>query len=569
MHRILVLIFITTSTFVFSQEISKDYYAAPVNIPMFLTGNFGELRSNHFHSGIDIRTEGRTRLPVFAVADGYVSRISVSPYGFGHALYVNHPNGTTTVYGHLEAFSEKIQKYVRGIQYDKESFSFDVSVPSGTFPVKKGEQIALSGNSGSSGGPHLHFEIRNTDSEKTMNPLKFKFAIKDAISPKVLSVLLYPVSDDATVAGKQLKQRHETVFYNGAYRIPKDPVISVSGTVGFGIEAIDYLDGNWSKCGIYSLVLKVDDKPIYSFKMDEFSFDETRYINSHTDYDQKIRFARSSYKTWIEPGNKLSIYDRETGNGLYTFSDDKTHRITYEITDTYGNPSKMVFSVISKRTMVQRPEEKGILFEYDEKNEFEEEGIELEFPKGTFYSDFHFQYEKRPSFPGIYSDIHGIHNKYTPVHQYFSATIETKNLPERLEDKALLVYVDPQTNKISSAIGGEFDDGWVEAKMRGFGYVAVTVDTVPPSVVPLSLKNGSLTESSQIRFKISDNLSGVDSFRGTIDEQWVLFEYDAKNNLLVYKFDKERFAFGKQHQLKLSVSDTKGNTKIFEAKFYK
>ena len=188
-----------------------------------------------------------------------------------------------------------------------------MTVPSGKFPVKKGEQIALSGNSGSSGGPHLHFEIRDTDSEKTMNALKYYPAIKDAISPKILSVMLYPVSDDATVAGKQQKQRHETVFYNGAYHIPKDPTIPVYGTIGFGIQAIDYLDGNWSECGIYSLVLKVDDKPIYSFKMDEFGFDETRYINSHTDYEQKIRFGRNLYKTWIEPGNKLSIYDRKAG----------------------------------------------------------------------------------------------------------------------------------------------------------------------------------------------------------------------------------------------------------------
>ncbi|MDX9883036.1 MAG: M23 family metallopeptidase [Prolixibacteraceae bacterium] len=569
MHKITGLVLIIASTFVFGQEIKKDYYAAPVTIPMFLTGNFGELRNNHFHSGIDIRTEGRTGLPVVAAADGYVSRISVSPYGFGQALYIAHPNGTTTVYGHLETFSATIRKYVRDIQYEKESFNIDVPVPAGKFPVKKGEQVALSGNSGSSGGPHLHFEIRDTRSQKTMNPLKFNFAIKDAISPKILSVLLYPVSNDATVAGKQQKQRYETVFYNGAYHISKDAVIPVRGTIGFGVQVIDYLDGNWSKCGIYSLILKVDDKPAYSFKMDEFSFDETRYINSHADYDQKIRFGRHSYKTWIEPGNKLSIYDREAGNGLYTFSDNKTHRISYEITDTYGNLSKMIFSVVSMKTTVPESERKGILFEYDEKNGFEKDDIELEFSKGTFYSNIYFEYEKHSPFPGIYSDIHGLHNKYTPVHQPFSVSIEARNLPERLREKALLAFVDPQTGKLLSPIGGESDGNRVEAKARGFGYVAIVADTVAPSIVPLSIKNGSLTESNQIRFRISDNFSGIDSFRGTIDNKWVLFEYDAKNNLLVYKFDKERFSFGKQHQLKLTVTDAKKNTKVFESKFYK
>ncbi len=569
MSRISVLILITISSFAFAQETGKGYYAPPVNIPMFLTGNFGELRSNHFHSGIDIRTEGRTGLPIFAVADGYVSRLFISPYGFGHALYIDHPNGTTSVYGHLDAFSATIQKYVRELQYEKESFNIDVPLPAEKFPVKKGEQIALSGNSGSSGGPHLHFEIRDTHSQKTMNPLKHYPSIKDAISPKILSVMVYPVSDDASAAGKQAAKRYETVFYDGAYRIANNPVISVSGTVGFGVQAIDYLDGNWSKCGIYSLVLKVDEKTVYSFKMDQFSFDETRYINSHTDYDQKIRFGRSLYKTWIEPGNKLSLYNRNDGNGLYTFSDEKNHRVTYEITDVHGNLSRAIINVVSRKTNLQKPEEKGFLFRHDKKNEFEEEGIELEFSEGTFYNNFNFQYEKLPSFTGIYSDVHGIHNKYTPAHQFFSVKVRTRDLPEQLHNKALLAYIDPLARKPLSAIGGTFNKGWIETKMRVFGHVAVVVDSVPPSVVPLSLKNGALTESSQIRFRISDNFSGIDSFRGTIDGQWVLFEFDAKNNLLFYKFDKDRFSFGKQHQLKLTVTDAKGNTRVFESKFHK
>lgn len=568
MWKFLLLVIMAVSLFASAQNREKDYFAAPVNIPLFLTGNFGELRNNHFHSGIDIKTEGRTGLPVYAAADGYISRISVSPFGFGNALYINHPNGTTTVYGHLDSFSEKVQQYVRENQYDKESFSVDLSPFSWKFPVKKGDLIAYSGNSGSSGGPHLHFEIRNSSTERTTNPLLYNFAIKDVISPKIISVMLFPESEDAAISGRQTKQYYETVFYGQAYHIQKNPVIPVCGTIGFGVQTIDYLDGNWSKCGIYSLQLKVDEETIYSFKMDEFGFDESRYINSHIDYDQKIRLGRSIYKTWIEPGNKLSIYNREDGNGLYTFSDEKVHEIKYEIADAYGNLSTLVFSVVSKKQNVQKVVKKGVLFNYDNDNKFEEEGIKLDFPEGTFYSNILFQYEHKPSFPGIYSEVHGIHNKYMPVHQFFDVKVKPINLPGNLEDKALLAYVNPQTNKLA-AIGGQYKYGWVEGKVRGFGYVAVAVDTIAPSIVPLSLKNGSLTESSQIRFKIRDNFSGIDNFRGTIDDKWVLFEFDAKNSLLVYKFDKERFSFGKQHKLVLSVKDSKGNEKVFKSKFYK
>ena len=535
---------------------------------MFLTGNFGELRSNHFHSGIDIKTEGRTGLPVFAVADGYVSRINVSPYGFGNALYIDHPNGTTSVYGHLEAFSEKIQKYIRDAQYQKESFSVDISVPKGKFQVVKGEQVALSGNSGSSGGPHLHFEIRDSQTQNTLNPLKYHFDIKDGISPKVLSVLFYPVSDDAMVAGRKTKQRYETVFYDKAFHIQKNPTISVYGTIGFGVQAIDYLDGNWSKCGIYSLTLKVDEKPVYSFAMDEFSFDESRYINSHIDYDQKIRYSRSLYKTWLEPGNELSIYKRDLGNGLYSFTDEKTHVVKYEIADVYGNKSVLEFNVLSKKQIIPKEKQEGIPFKYNEANKIEEDDIEVDFPAGSFYSDLSFQFNRKPGFDRIYSDVYALHDQYVPVHKFFTVKIKPKNLPEDLESKALLVYVNPQTNKLA-ALGGEYKSGWVEGKIRGLGSVGVTVDTIPPSIIPLSLKNGSLIESSQMRFRITDNFSGIDNYRGTIDGKWVLFEYDAKNNLIVYKFDKERLEFGKSHVVTLLVVDTKGNRKVFESKFYK
>jgi len=570
MKKIYTLFLLITGLFANAQEKNDDYYAAPVHVPMFLAGNFGELRSNHFHSGIDIKTQGHTGLPVFAVADGFISRINISPYGFGNALYIDHPNGTTTLYGHLESFSDKIQKYIRAIQYRKESFSVDVSVPPGELPVRNGEQIALSGNSGSSGGPHLHFEIRDTKTQHPLNPLKYHFKIKDGISPKILSVLIYPVSDEAAVAGTCFKQRYETVSDGRIYHILNNPVVPVCGTIGFGVQSVDYLDGSGNKCGIYSLGLRVDNKLVYSFRMDEFGFDESRYVNSLIDYDQKIRSGRNAYKTWIDPGNKLSVYDRSQGSGLYDFSDEKMHEIRYEIADVYGNTSILIFNVVSKKQSIQRENvASGIPFRYNKENIFKADGIEADFPDGCFYCDFNFEYNHFPAFPGIYSDVYEVHNKYTPVHKFFSIKIETQNLPERLVNKALLAYVNPKTGRVLSSLGGEYRNGWVEAEIRGFGDVAVAVDTIAPSIIPLSLKDGTLTESDQIRFKIRDNFSGISDFRGTIDAKWVLFEYDAKNNLITYKFDRERFDFGKKHELILNVTDAKGNRSVFKSGFYK
>lgn len=380
--------------------------------------------------------------------------------------------------------------------------------------------------------------------------------------------MLYPVSENAVIAGRPYKKRYETVFYDKAYHIKKNPTIPVFGTIGFGLQALDYLDGNWSKCGIYNLTLKIDDQLVYSFSMDKFSFDETRYINSHVDYEQKIRYHRNIYKTWKDPGNKLNIYSHD-GDGLYSFTDGKTHIVRYEITDVYGNLSTFKFRVVSKKQDVEIEPKEGIVFKYNENNHFENDKIELEFPEGSFYRDIFFQYSTETPFEGLYSLVHNIHNKYVPVHENFSIKIKPENLEENLQEKALLAYVNT-AKKVSSAIGGEYKDGWVEAKMRGFGPVAVTIDTIPPTISSLSIKNkNTLVEKNRIRFKIKDNFSGIRDFRGTIDDKWVLFEYDAKNSLISYTFDQERFEFGKRHIIKLEVIDEKKNRVYYEASFYK
>lgn len=554
---------------VFAQTRDSQYFHSPVKIPIVLSGNFGELRPNHFHSGIDIRTNGEIGIPVYAAADGYISRIKISPYGFGHAIYINHPNGKTTVYGHLSRFRDDIAAYAKDMQYKDESFAVDFSVPSGKFQVKQGEQIAWSGNSGGSAGPHLHFEIRDTKSEHPLNPLQFGFPIPDDIKPKVLSVMVYPLSDDAHVYGKPQKHLFETVYYGNSYHITRNPTIPVYGKIGFGIQALDYLDGSWSKCGVYQIKLSVDGNPVYTFLMNELSFDQTRYVNSQMDYSFYRQHYKKIQKSWVEPGNKLDNYPQLVNRGIVDLSDGNRHAINYEIKDAYGNTSTLVFNVQSRKEDVDPVQEVGQLIPWDEASDFDAGDLKAHFDAGTFYSSFHMDYEQKSSNNLFYSPLYQLQNDQTPVQKYYDLKIKAENVPIELWNKALIATVSEKSGH-KWTVGGKYVNGWVEARVRQLGTFAITVDTIPPTIRPLSIYNHSrLKEQNRIRFKIDDDFSGIDNYIGKIDGEWVLFEYDAKNNLITYTIDKSRLELGKSHDLTLTVTDNKGNKAEYTGTFYR
>ena len=568
----IILLLLITGLYSFAQppeQIDFDYYSPPMKIPFFLSGNFGELRSNHFHTGIDIKTQGRTGLSVYSAAEGTISRISVSPAGYGNALYIDHPNGTTTVYGHLESFAPHIQEHVRRIQYEKESFAIDQSVPAGILKVNKGELIAKSGNAGSSAGPHLHFEIRKTKNQISLNSLLFHVPVKDRTKPVIQSLWIYPLSEEAGVYGKQQAQRFETILNGKDYLLKNNQAVQVWDKIGFGLQANDILDGAPNKCGIYSLKLFVDNELIYSFAMNHLMFDESRYLNSHTDYEQFIRSGRHIYRTWIEPGNKLSVYGNVEKRGIYKATDGQSHQIRYEITDSYGNTTSLAFKIQSKKTTFSALEPKGEQFRYNRNNHIREEDIEFNIPEGALYNDVDFRFSKKPGNPKFYSSVYSLHNAYVPLHFSCNLRIKADNLPSHLESKVMLAQVDPVSGKIYSATG-KFVNGWVEGNIRVLGNYALTVDTVAPKIVSLSIKDKkTLTETNKLRFTITDNLSGIETYKGTIDGHWVLFEYDLKNNLISYTFDKERLHLGSNHVLILTVSDYKGNTSTYKANFFK
>lgn len=552
-----------------NEKIDPYYYVCPVKIPVFLAGNFAELRPNHFHGGIDIKTQGKTGLEVDAAADGYVSRITLSPSGYGRALYIDHPNGTTTVYGHLESFSPQIDEYIRTIQYEKETFAIDQQVQPGLLPVKKGEQIAKSGNAGSSAGPHLHFEIRRTKEEIMLNPLMFNMPVKDKIKPLIQALMVYPLDEKASVNGKQTAQRFEILKTPTGYQLKLNTPISVFGEIGFGVQSFDKLDGSPNQCGIYQLKLIVDNHLIYSFKLDEVPIKDTKYVNSQMDYALAMKTRLRLYRTWLEPGNQLNIYSNVEKHGIFQASDGKLHDVKYEIADVYGNTSSLAFKIQSKEVKVPELVHKGKLFKYNHHNEIKDDGIRFYIPQGALYTDVDFQYAQKPSTAKFYSPVYQLHNALTPLHIPCNLRIKAQNLPENLQNKVMLAQVEPGSGRVYSATG-KFEDGWVEGNVRVLGYYALVVDTNAPKIIPLNGNDKKTpADPNCIKFKVTDDLSGVDKYRGTIDGKWVLFEYDLKNNLLSYTFDKKRLNFGKEHQLILEVSDFKGNTSTYKSSFRK
>jgi murein DD-endopeptidase MepM/ murein hydrolase activator NlpD len=416
----------------FSQPSSGDItFRHPLDFNLSVSGNFGEIRTDHFHSGIDIRTQGVTGKKVFAAAGGYISRIKIETGGYGKTLYVTHPNGLMTVYAHLDHFTPEIEKYVKYRQYEEKTHAINIFPLKSDFPVNAGQHIAYSGNTGYSFGPHLHFEVRNAATQNIRNALLYDFDISDEVPPKMFSVCLYPAGDNSWVNNSQDKLIIPLSGENGNYRIRNEQSLFVSGKIGFGIEAYDYLDGTASRCGIYIIELYVDSSMVFSCRMDEFSFNESRYINSFVDYGEKQRTGRNIQKAFIDPNNRLSVYDHHLNNGLVVFSDDKSHLISFVLKDAYFNTSRLDFTVTGQivSNIINRDSKKDFIqfMPCSILNTFHRDDIQLVIPSGALYTDLEFEYSKSENIEGLFSILHNIHNIYTPLHTVCELMISLKH----------------------------------------------------------------------------------------------------------------------------------------------
>jgi len=547
----------------------KDNFRAPVNFQMTLSGNFGELRPDHFHAGIDIKTYGVRGKKIFAIADGYVSRIKVSAEGYGKALYVHHPKeGVTSVFGHLKRFNNEINQYVVSQQYEHKKHEIQLFPKANKFPVKKGDLIAFSGNSGRSGGPHIHFEIRELNNQHPLNPLLFNFDVKDNINPKIFNLAVYSHS-----ANRLKRQKHiydTEVVSDSEYQLLNKDTLYLDGSYSFGIRAFDFLNGADNWCGIYDLKLLVDSNMVYHHRMDKFAFSETRYINSFIDFREKIKNNLSIQKTHLQPNNQLSIYNYVKGKGIVSFNNGETHNLQYIVEDVYGNRSVLNFTVKNDTSRSQNNFSKETvnwdkIMPYNKPNKFTGEDIKLEFRANTFYDTLNFTHHQQTTSNEIFfSDIHQVHNKYTPVHKSYSLTIKSKKLSSHLADKAFIAKIEEEEEYQYK--GGEYLNGSITTSTRELGKYVVMVDTIAPEIELIGSEDNLKTQQL-IKLKVTDNLSGIKTYNGYIDGEWVLFEYDPKNNLLVHNFDTHSLEANQEHELELYVGDHKNNISTFYIRF--
>lgn len=541
-----------------AQPYPQDYFRSPLTIPLIMSGTYGELRHNHFHAGVDFKTQGREGLPIIASASGYVSRVKVSPRGYGLAVYIDHPNGYTTVYGHLQSFYPALAQYIEALQYTLQSYAVDVYPEPGTFPIAAGQQIGLSGNSGGSAGPHLHFEIRDTESEVPLHPLLFGFDVADAQPPVLHTLYVYeqPVGNILPVSKQmQLQPLSSRITKAGtntqqyAIRHGTDTLLVTSKRVAFGVYTFDRADEANNKNGIYSLRLAVNDQLHYGFTMDAIPFDEHKYINSHMDYCYQRQSRRRIHKCYRSPGNFLSIYDTTNNDGWLTLAEGNATKITLLTADPMGNTGITHFWVKYTGTPANARLGKGDYWNPQITHMYTDSLFSATLPAWSLYDTLQVNVVQESIAPLVYS----VGVECEPLHYGIDIAMRS-TLPAPQREKAVLLVEWEGTTIYRRAY---WKDDWLHGHSPYFGRFSVGVDTTAPTV----RMQGMLRPGKRIAFTIRDAGIGIADYAAFIGEEWVLLAYDAKRDLLTGQLPAS--LDGDEQLFTLRVSDYCGNTYTF------
>lgn len=537
----------------------KGYFIYPVDARIGIAANFGELRPNHYHMGLDCRTNQVQNRPVKAAADGYIAHVRIEPFGFGRAIYINHPNGLTTLYGHLNNFYPTLEKYVKEQQYKLQSWQVFLDIPAGMFPVKQGQFIAYSGNAGGSQGPHCHFEIRDTKTDKVLNPLLFGLPIADHVPPTIVRLALY---DRNISTYSQSPKIFSLKKINGIYTATQ-PIITVNtNKISFGISAYDKVSGSANPTGIYEAILYLDGKAVVGFEKDSITYDESRYLNAHIDY--KTRAAGGPFIEHLSrlPGYPQGIYKDFSGDGVIELKDDRVHNIKIAVKDAYGNTSILEFKI--KRGLINETQFQNDSSSYYNQNEFhpgfvnifDSDGLQLILQPEDLYDSFAFVHStKMVASPVSYSPVHSVESGLVPVHSNFIIRIKAdKQVPTVLRGRMLIKRTWGAKTEVVKATG---EGEWFTAEFKSFGNFELIADNEPPVITGGFKDYSNLSKSSQIIFIPKDNNKEIKNFRATLDGKWLMFTND-KGRVFIYKFDA--MCSRGNHELKISVQDEAGNT---------
>lgn len=540
----------------------KDYFSPPLDVPMQLSGNFGELRPNHFHAGFDLKTLQKEGLKVYAVADGYISRIKISTFGNGKAIYITHPNGYTSVYGHLQRADETIDAYIKKSHYALKSFEIELFPKPDELIIKKGQIIAFSGNTGGSEGPHLHFEFRDTKTEKIINPMLFGFDkySKDTKKPVISSVYVYPLNTKTSVNhSKRPLLLNLSLQKNGTYLSEK---VVANGKIGFGITAFDYDDVSFNTNGVFKVESFYNGKPNFGYQFDTYSFDEMRYINVLIDYSKYKKTQQRVQKLFMKNKFGLSIIQADENNGIISVVPNLTSVYRVEVSDFFGNKSTVSIPVqydLLSTIIEQEPVVSNYFVRANKDSNFAKDNMSVFFPAGTFYDDFDLNFN-------VKNDTLFLHEDTVPAHTNFTISIEDNKYSETQREKIFIGLVEGIKVTYNPTYR---KDTVFSAKVKTLGKYTLVMDTIAPKIaIAKPIEGKWLSEQKTIQLTIKDELSGIKSYNGYLNGNWILFEYDNKTKKLIHNFSDGIVSEG-ANDLKVEVIDNVGNSTIFETRFFR
>ena len=558
LYRIILIIFIS-----FNNLFSQDKFS-PVEIPILLSGTFGEFRRTHFHTGIDIKTQGKEGLRVRAIDDGDLIRVRVSTSGYGKAVYIRHYDGKTSVYAHLKKFSPKIQQIIKKLQYERKSFEIEKFFKKGEVKLKKSEIIGFSGNTGGSSGPHLHFELRDTEKEKPLNPLKYGYVVDDTIPPRIQNVYLYNFLKEQTTD----KIKIELIKNKNLYT--NNDTIKINGLFGLGYSGYDRQNSSYNRNGIYKRELTINGKRFYSYKFDDLIFSDGKKIDLLIDYQayniDKIRIK----KLYQTINSKFSFLEKNDNRGLFNVIKDSLYNIKLIFEDINKNKSIVALVVKGaeneKKFNFSENKIEDKLYHTDMEYEKNFKDLNLIIPKNAFYetTNLNFNYKLDTL---IIEKFKKAPNKGLNLEFFLPKNLDSVYLRQTCIGK-LNINKKGKRNKIQYVFGNK-KDSLIYAKSISGGKYFLTKDTISPSIKPINFKDEKwVTNLSTLRIKVDDEFSGIKKYRASINGNWILMEHEPKRKLLFFEFGDIKFS-KTELKLNLHVEDMVGNVNEFETTIYR